>query len=85
MGEETWYTWKRILLGLMAVKRSTRLKITVLSSFVLLNAFPDFGKQELKQEQFAMDVEKTCFIVRRNLHWNRFSERMCHPHRWKLS
>lgn len=55
------------------------------SSFVLLSVFAEFGERALEQEQFAMDVDKTCFTVRRNLHWNTLPARLCHPHCWRPS
>lgn len=47
----------------------------------------EFDGHDLKQEQerFAMNVEKNSSAVRRNLHWNRFPARLCHPHSAKQS
>lgn len=55
------------------------------SSFVMSSVFAEFGGHVLEQEQFAMDVDKTCFTLRRNLHWNTLPARLCRPHCWKPS
>lgn len=54
-------------------------------SFAFLSVLAEFGGHALEQEQFAMDIDKICFTVRRNLHRNTLPARLCHPRRWRPS
>lgn len=54
-------------------------------SFVLLSVFAEFGGHALERKQFAMDIDKICFTVRKNLHWNTLPARLCRPCSWRPS
>lgn len=69
----------------MAVVKLPKLKISVLLSFVLLSAFIELGRHELKLVKFQMNIEKDHLTVKIILHWNKFPLRLCHPCHWRSS
>lgn len=72
----------------MAIVKLPKLKISVLMSFVLLSAFIELGRHELKLVKFQMNIEnieKDHLTVKIILHWNKFPLRLCNPCHWRPS